>query len=145
MTPNEEIQRAIDKLNDLRARCTQGEWRLDGPDYHWYGQDDDAYVNTSLISAGTERTGVVRALPPTMAVPFLIEINAFEAKKKHFEEWQPTAEADLALIETLHATIDAQLIILRNGTSTDDEPVTEVGRAYDAVALILARAINGAS
>lgn len=131
MNAVEEIRAAIDKLTKLNATSTAGPWRLDGPDYHFFGSGDGEYVNTSLIS-GHDRIGVVGAMSPS--------ISPTEAG---FVAWCSAAEADMSLIVTLHRTIDAQLAILGYGLAVHRDKYQDLTPPVEHYALLLARAVNG--
>jgi hypothetical protein len=53
------------------------------------------------------------------------------------------SDVDTALVETLHRTINTQLVILRAGVPDRTEAFSEAGQAYHAAATILAEAILG--
>lgn len=121
--PAEEIKAAIDKLTALKAKSTPGPWM----DWHSNMADENG-VHIPDEQMDPEDYEPFYC-PPVTGV-FLMDVHG-----------RKTQEANADLIVTLHATIDAQMAVMRNFTEVYRETHTPYG--YQQSILTLARAING--
>jgi hypothetical protein len=60
--------------------ATRGLWQVDGPAYHFYGDGDGDFVNSSVVTAGPERLPVA-----TMSPPLIGDVIAWGGLARRFE------------------------------------------------------------
>jgi len=82
--------------------ATRGPWQVDGPAYHFYGDGDGDFVNSSVVTAGPERLPVA-----TMSPPLIGDVIAWGGLARRFE-------SDAAFIAMARSAMPALLSAVQN-------------------------------